>query len=154
MAKGRYVIPTVMGQLGREMYLVNGNLPKDQKVGLARYVNRRGVCAKDQEGIAKIPNIDRQDYQVPTMLTELVVIDHDSLRNRNHTASEAVTIEGFIRNTIPSSKNAAELDGWFLYEKNGDLTPLKIAKFSINLLDDSTKRHLIDQISGRGPSRW
>lgn len=149
MSKGKYVIPVVMGQPSQELYLITGNVSKDQKSALARFVTRRSVMEGDQVGIAKAAEKYRSAYSVPRFLTELELVDHTHYRNGKITRSQATIIEGFIRNTIPSSKSQAELDGWFLVDKNGDLMPLKLAKFSINLLDDTNKWRIIDALFGR-----
>lgn len=149
MSKGKYVIPVVMGQPGQEMYVITGTLLRDQKSSLARYVTRRAVMKGDEAGIAKATEKCHRDYVAPRYITELELLDHTHYRNGKITRSEAQILEGFIRNTIPSSKSQSELDGWFLVDKNGDLMPLKLAKFSINLLDDTNKYRIIDSLYGR-----
>lgn len=149
MSKGKYVIPVVMGQPGQEMYVIMGTALRDQKSSLARFVTRRAVMKGDEVGIAKATEKCRSDYTAPRYITELELVDYTHYRNGKITRSEAKVLEGFIRNTIPSSKSQAELDGWFLVDKNGDLMPLKLAKFSINLLDDTNKYRIIDALHGR-----
>lgn len=149
MSKGKYVIPVVMGHPGQEMYVITGNPPRDQKSSLARFVTRRAVMKGDEAGIAKATEKCRHDYVAPRYITELELLDYTHYRNGKITRSEATILEGFIRNTIPSSKSQSELDGWFLVDKNGDLMPLKLAKFSINLLDDTNRYRIIDSLYGR-----
>lgn len=149
MSKGKYVIPVVMGQPGQEMYLITGSMFKDQKSALARFVTRRAVLESDAAGIAKATEKCRSDYTAPRYITELELVDHTHIRNGKFTRATALIIEGFIRNTIPSSKSQSELDGWFLVDKNGDLMPLKLAKFSINLLEETNKWRIIDALFGR-----
>lgn len=150
MSKGKYIIPVVMGQPGQELYLVKGNFPRELKTALARYVTRRAVLPADESGVTKATEKCRYDYQAPKFLTELEIVDGTFVRQGKVGRSQAIAIEGFLRNTIPSSKTQSELDGWFLVEKNGDLVPLKLAKFSINLLDDNNKQQLINDINGHG----
>lgn len=150
MSKGKYVIPVVMGELGQELYLINGTLPRDQKTGLARYVTRRAVLERDAVGVEKATEKCRGNYVAPRYLTELDLVTSDDYRTGKHLRSTARVLEGFIRNTGAAlSKTQSELDGWFLVEKSGDLMPLKLAKFSINLLDDDARHRLVDSLYGR-----
>lgn len=146
MPRGKYVIPHVMGSLGQELYLVNGTVPVKGKIALAKVIRRRGVIEKDLPGLNKIPEIACGRYAVPTMLTEIQVIDGS--QKDTHTLSEAMAVEGFITNTRKLSKSQSELDGWFLFERKGDLTPLKLAKFSINLLEDQVRQALVESVNG------
>lgn len=149
MSKGKYVIPVVMGQPGQEMYVITGSTLKDQKSSLGRFITRRAVMPGDMAGIAKATEKCRSDYTAPRYVTEIELVDHTHIRNGKFTRAMAQLIEGFIRNTIPSSKTQSELEGWYLVDKNGDLMPLKLAKFSINLLDDTNKWRIIDALYGR-----
>lgn len=138
MPRGKYIIPLVMGTLGQELYLIKGQMPKDCKIALAKSICRRGVIASDHAGLNKIPDIASGRYKLPAFLTEIEIIDgHGS-----YAPKEVKAVEGFILNTAKLSRNQSELDGWYLYERKGDLTPLKMAKFSINLIDDAARDSL------------
>lgn len=144
MSKGKYLVPVHMGQPGNELYLIKGELPAGQSIGLARCVKRRGVTANDLPGIGKM-NHPRMNFSTPAVLTEVEIVSHDTVTTRK----DCQTIEQFIRNTLYASKNLAELEGWYTYERKGELIPLKIAKFSINLLDEDTKQSMIDAVYRR-----
>lgn len=145
---GKYVIPVIMGQLGRELYLVNGEVPRDQRVVLARAINRRQVRDRDLKWINRIPGVGQYGYIPPSFLTEVEILDSQSVRDRAVSLSQASLIEGFIEGTIRLSRSQTELDGWFVFEKKGDLTPLKIARFSLNLLELPERRALIAPLGG------
>lgn len=150
MSKGKYVVPVVMGELGQEMYLINGVFPRDQKTALGRSGTRRAVLERDAAGVEKAIEKGRGNYLAPRYLTEIDLVTREDYRTGKHMRSEARVLEGFIRNTgTTMSKSCSELDGWFLVEKSGDLMPLKLAKFSINLLDDDTREKMVDSLFGR-----
>ena len=147
MSKGKYVVPVVMGELGQEMYLINGVMPRDQKTALGRFVTRSAVLDRDTDGVTKAVEKGGYNYQTPRFLTEIDLISRDNHRHQKPLYSEARALEGFIRNTgTTMSKAQTELDGWYLVDKSGDLMPLKLAKFSINLLDSDAREKMIDSL--------
>lgn len=139
MSKGKYVVPVVLGKPARELYFVKGALPRDHKFGFARLVGRRALLEADKTGMKDLPEIKSHDYQYPSFVTELEVVkDTQDLK-----LSTRQVLRGFVNNTLTSKTAFKELNDWFLLERNGELTPLALAKFSINLLDRDQKLDLL-----------
>lgn len=139
MSKGRYVVPVVLGKPGRELYFVRGALPRDHKFGFARLVTRRGFLESDKAGMSDLPETKTYDYQYPSFVMELEVVKD----TQDLTWSTRQTLRGFVNNTLSSKGPLKELNDWFLLERNGELMPLNLARFSINLLEREEKTDLL-----------
>lgn len=144
MSRAKYLIPSIMGEPGRELYVVRGDIPKGQKLILARKLFSRMVNDQDQKYIDKLLGpYDRRPDRAQGVETL-------SFDNKDRVSvKEAVLIHGYITNTLPGAYRAPELSQWYIYERPGDIGPLKLARFSINLLSTDERKALlsiIDQI--------
>lgn len=140
MSRGKYVVPVIMGSPGSEMYVVKGDVPKGQNVVLAKLSMERGLSQREIK-IAEGFVANGKMSSIPVKLRELDVVTGDRLDLI--TDVEAALIQGYIDNTLPGAFRAPQINPWFLFEKPGDITPLKLARFSINLLSKSDRNELI-----------
>lgn len=139
-------MPIVMGEASREVYRIEGDLAKNEKVFLLRLVRTRSVIQRDERQIKKL--METYKLQAPPLrIIELEVI------NDNNKASvdphHAALIHGYITNLLPGAFKAPELNDWFILEKPAELTSLKMARFAINLLDDDSRQQLLGLLVNR-----
>lgn len=146
MSKGKYVVPVVMGQLSNELFLVKGDIPRASGISLVRLNGERGITAKDERAASKIYERTGKPSVLPSRVKEATVINDDTAHDISDL--EATLVMGFINNTLPGAFKAPEFKNWFIYER-GDLTPLKLARFSINLLEHSERRALVSSFKHR-----
>jgi hypothetical protein len=145
MAKGKYVIPVVMGQPGAELFLVKGNIAVGSRFALVRFDTERGITERDTKALEKLYERDSRSTVKPSRVKELSLVDES---NTNAvTELEATLVTGYVNNTLPGASRAPELKDWYIYEKSGDLTPLRFAKFSINLLGRDERKALVEVIA-------
>ena len=147
MARGKYVVPVVMGQPGAELFLVKGTIDGPSRFALVKLETERGLTEKDEKALEKFYEKAGRMTVVHNRVKELVMVDASNAASV--TAVEAGLVTGYINNTLPGADRAPELKNWFIYEKSGDLVPLKFARFSINLLDKSERASLVSAISGK-----
>ncbi|MCY1282878.1 hypothetical protein D9M68_18510 [compost metagenome] len=145
MAKGKYVIPVVMGQPGAELFLVKGNIAVGSRFALVRFESERGITERDTKALEKIYERDSRSTVKPSRVKELSLVDESNANAVSE--AEATLVTGYVNNTLPGAFRAPELKDWFIYEKSGDLVPLKFARFAINLLDHSERKALIEAIA-------
>lgn len=147
MSKGRYVVPVVMGQPGNELFLVKGEVPKASGLMLVRLGNERGLTSKDEVEMTKLFEKAGKPSILPTRVKELTPINDATAHDVSNV--EATLVTGYINNTLPGAFRAPELKNWFIYERNGDLTPLKLARFAINLLERDERKALVSSLAGK-----
>ncbi|MNO12952.1 hypothetical protein D3C76_25720 [compost metagenome] len=150
MSKGKYVIPVILGQPGDELYLVKGDVPVRHGMALVRLATERGLTARDEKELDKL--IDRMGElkRRPSRLKELHVLTDEVV----HTVEqrEATLVQGYINNTLPGAFRAPELNNWYIFERQGDLTPLKLARFAINLLERSERMTMLGNLTRKSVS--
>lgn len=151
MSKGRYVVPVVLGQPSGELFLVKGEVPRETGMMLVRLGNERGLTPKDEKELAKYFERNGKPSIIPSRVKELIPINEDTASEVSR--EEATLVHGYINNTLPKAFNAPELKNWFIYERNGDLTPLKLARFAINLLERSERQGLVRPIAVKAMPR-
>lgn len=145
MSKGKYVVPVVMGQPGNELFLVKGEVPRALGLALVRLDAERGLTAKDEKALERLYEKTGRPSVMPTRLKELSLIHDENVADI--TVDEATLVTCYINNTLPGAFRAQELKNWFIYERNGDLTPLKLARFAINLLDHAERKALVRSVA-------
>lgn len=145
MAKGKYVIPVVMGQPGAELFLVKGSLVGSSRFALVKFESERAIQERDEKALEKIYEKNSRSTVKPSRVKELSLVDESNAHAV--TKIEAGLVAGYVNNTLPGAFRAPELKGWFLYERTGDLVPLKFARFAINLLDHDERKALIEVIA-------
>lgn len=145
MSAKKYVIPVVMGRPAHEIFLMNGTLDVGQKTALVRLVTERSIIAKDEKNIQSLIKTGKL-LDRPSRIKEVEIINLESIDTVSK--KEAALIYGYIHNTLPGAFKAPEMSKWFLYEKPNDITPLKMARFSINLLRQEERIDLIGWMSG------
>ncbi|QTH80477.1 hypothetical protein PA10_00279 [Pseudomonas phage pPa_SNUABM_DT01] len=150
MSKGKYVIPVILGQPGSELYLVKGDLPPRQGMALVRLTGERQLNAKDEKELDKLIERMGPPKNRPARLTELTFLNDTVITLVDQ--HEATLVQGYINNTLPGAFRAPELNNWYIFERQGDLTPLKLARFAINLLERSQRMELLGNLSGKSVS--
>lgn len=149
MSKGKYVVPVILGQPGNELFLVKGEVPVKQGMALVRFSVERGLCIKDEKALERLWEKTGAPKNRPTRVKELHVLD-TSLEGV--TQREATLVQGYINNTLPGAFRAVELNNWYIFEKQGDLTPLKLARFAINLLERKERTELLGSLARKAVS--
>lgn len=144
MSKGKYVVPVILGQPGSELFLVKGEVPARQGMALVRFNSERGLCIKDEKALERLWEKSGTPKNRPTRVKELHMLDTTL---EGVTQREATLVQGYINNTLPGAFRAAELNHWYIFEKQGDLTPLKLARFAINLLERSERLQLLGSLA-------
>ncbi len=140
MSKGKYVIPVVMGQPGSELFLVKGEIPRGQSMVLIRQMGIRALTPKDERAMEKLLEKSYSQNR-PNRVKELVLVDAESIGEIS--AHEATLVHGYIMNVLPGAFKAPELQNWYLFERPGEITSLKMARFAINLLERQEKHDLL-----------
>jgi len=143
MSKVSYVLPVVLGQPGRELFLIKGDLPRDARMALVRNVSVRSLTSKDEQALIKLKTYNPREA-LPERVRELELINASTVGNV--TDHEATLVHGYITNVLPGAFKVPELTGWYLFERPGEVTPLKLARFSINLLDRLQRMALVDDL--------
>ncbi len=140
MSKGKYVIPIIMGRPGRDLYLVNTTIPSGQDMVLVRHVVERAITPKDVKALERLIEPSEEFELTHKRLNELSPPEDilDAI-----TRHEATLVQGYINNILPGAFKAKELNNWFIFDKQGDLTPLKLARFAINLLERNDRKSLL-----------
>lgn len=149
MSKGRYVVPVILGQPGNELFLVKGEVPARQGMALVRFNVERGLCIKDEKALERLWERNGVPKNRPTRVKELHVLDSIL---EGVTQREATLVQGYINNTLPGAFRAVELNNWYIFEKQGDLTPLKLARFAINLLERKERTDLLGSLAKKAVS--
>lgn len=144
MSKGKYVVPVILGQPGNELFLVKGEVPAKQGMALVRFDVERGLCVKDEKALERLWEKTGAPRNRPTRVKELQIIDATL---EGVTQREATLVQGYINNTLPGAFRAVELNNWYIFERQGDLTPLKLARFAINLLERKERTELLGNLS-------
>lgn len=144
MSKGKYVVPVILGQPGNELFLVKGEVPVKQGMALVRFNVERGLCIKDEKALERLWEKTGAPKNRPTRVKELHVLDTSLEGVTQH---EATLVQGYINNTLPGAFRAVELNNWYIFEKQGDLTPLKLARFAINLLERKERTELLGSLA-------
>lgn len=139
MSKGKYVLPVILGQPGRELFFVKGEIPKGQDIVLARKLTERMVIDRDRKHIERLIKDDR--VPAPQRVTELEVVVQPLSEAISDV--EASLIHHYVNNTLPGAFKSPMLSQWFVFERPGDITPLKLARFAINLLSNEERRVLL-----------
>lgn len=152
MSKGRYVVPVVMGQLGSELFLVKGEVPRSVGMALVRLDSERGLTVKDEKALVKLYEKIGHPTVKHIRLKEASLINQINVNAISEV--EATLVTGYINNTLPGAFRAPELSNWFIYERQGDLIPLKLARFTINLLEHSERKELISHISAKAAASY
>lgn len=146
MPAGKYVMPIVMGEASREVFLIQGEMAKSEEVFLLRHVKTRAVLPKDERHITRLLENNRRAER-PVRIMELEIIcDANKGSIEPH---EACLIHGYITNLLPGAFKAPELNDWFILEKPSELTSLKMARFAINLLDCGSRTRLLSFLHSR-----
>ena len=146
MPAGKYVMPIVMGEASREVFLIQGEMAKSEEVFLLRHVKTRAVLPKDERHITRLLENNRRAER-PVRIMELEIIcDANKGSIEPH---EACLIHGYITNLLPGAFKAPELNDWFILEKPSELTSLKMARFAINLLDSASRTRLLSFLHSR-----
>lgn len=149
MSKGKYVIPVILGQPGSELFLVKGEVPAKQGMALVRFNVERGLCKIDEKALERLWEKSGTPNTRPTRVKELHVLDTTLDGVTKH---EATLVQGYINNTLPGAFRAVELNNWYIFERQGDLTPLKLARFAINLLERSERMNLLGSLAKKSVS--
>ncbi|MNH65383.1 hypothetical protein D3C73_173920 [compost metagenome] len=144
MSKGKYVVPVILGQPGNELFLVKGEVPAKQGMALVRFDVERGLCVKDEKALERLWEKTGAPRNRPTRVKELQILDATL---EGVTQREATLVQGYINNTLPGAFRAVELNNWYIFERQGDLTPLKLARFAINLLERKERTELLGDLS-------
>lgn len=144
MSKGKYVVPVILGQPGNELFLVKGEVPAKQGMALVRFDVERGLCVKDEKALERLWEKTGVPKNRPTRVKELQVLDTTL---EGVTQREATLVQGYINNTLPGAFRAVELNNWYIFERQGDLTPLKLARFAINLLERKERTELLGTLA-------
>lgn len=147
MSKGKYVIPVVMGQPGSELFLVKGEIPRGQSMILIRLTSVRGLTPKDERAVDKLLEKSRSDHSRPTRVKELSLITPENVNEVS--PYESTLVHGYIMNTLPGAFKAPEMQNWYIFERPGDITSLKMARFAINLLEREEKVELLGALHTR-----
>lgn len=145
MAKVKYVVPVILGQRSRELFLVKGEIPKDQNLILVRRVGERGLVDKDVRHLDKLLAGQYSDIPRPDRVKELEHINGETVGSI--TSREATLVHGYITNVLPGAFKAPELNNWYIFERPGEIIPLKLARFSINLLDRAERTALVSALN-------
>jgi len=149
MSKGKYVIPVIMGQPGSDLFLVKGEIPARQGMALVRFNVERGLTLRDEKALERLLEKTGTMKSRPTRVKELSVLETIL---ETVTQREATLVQGYINNTLPGAFRAVELNNWYIFEKQGDLTPLKLARFAINLLERSERMELLGGLARKSVS--
>ncbi len=145
MARGKYVVPVILGQPGRELFYVKGEIPRGLSMVLARKVDERGLTDRDRKQLTRLLGNEGESLPSFDRVKDLELITtHESSLGGEF---EATLIHGYVTNTLPGAFRASELNRWYIFERPGELTPLKLARFAINLLDHSERSALIKPLS-------
>jgi hypothetical protein len=145
MSKGKYVIPVIMGQPGSELFLVKGEIPRGQSMVLVRLTSIRALAPKDTKALDKLLEKSGSAQTRPTRVKELNLITPENINEVS--AQEATLVHGYIMNLLPGAFKAPEMQNWYIFERPGDITSLKMARFAINLLERSEKVELLGAIN-------
>jgi len=146
MSKGKYIIPVVMGQPGSELFLVHGEIPRGQSMVLVRLTGERALTTKDETALAKLLEKVGSNTSPPKRVKEVTLITSET--RGDVSAHEATLVHGYITNVLPGAFKAPEMSNWYLFERPGDITSLKMARFAINLLDRSERTELLGELNG------
>lgn len=142
MSKGRYIIPTVTGEAGTEVLVINR--ASVSSGWLLRTVCVRGVLPKDRSGIQRAIEMGRLHGASLNRVRELEPIDTcDSL-----TIAERSVLKGFIRGDLPGAYKAPELNGWYILERFGEVTPLRLAAFYLSMLPREDRLSMLAPFQG------
>lgn len=144
MSRGKYLLPVVMGRPGQELFIVRGGIPRGQKCVLAKQVLSRVAIEADLKHIERLSGPGNSNQ--PTKVREIATLSPatvDLVSTR-----EASLICGYINNTLPGAFKAPEMSEWYIYDKSGDISPLKLSRFSINLLDTGERNALVELLKG------
>lgn len=144
MQKGRYIIPAILGNPGDELFLIKGRLVKTQAMTLVRFSTERMMDDEDEQGVSDLFSGTYTARPQPKRVKVLLTLD-DAIHDI--TDREATLVNGYIHNTLPGAFRAKELKQWYIYEKQGDLTPLNLARFAINLMDRSDRVSLLGSLA-------
>lgn len=140
MSKGKYIIPVIMGRPGRDLYLVNCSIPSGRDMVLVRHSVERAITPRDIKAIERLVE-PSEDFELQHKRLNELSPPEDILDSISR--HEATLVQGYINNILPGAFKAKELNNWFIYDKQGDLTPLKLARFAINLLERSDRKDLL-----------
>ena len=146
MPAGKYVMPIVMGEASREVFLIKVEMAKSEEVFLLRHVKTRAVLHKDEKHITRLMENNRRAER-PVRIMELEIISEANKGSIE--PHEACLIHGYITNLLPGAFKAPELNDWFILEKPSELTSLKMARFAINLLDCGSRTRLLSFLHSR-----
>lgn len=146
MQKGKYIIPAILGNPGDELFLIKGRLVKTQAMTLVRFSTERMMDDEDVQGANELFTGTYTRRPQISRVKVLLTLD-DAIADIND--REATLVNGYIKNTLPGAFRAKELKQWYIYEKQGDLTPLNLARFAINLMDNSDRSSLLGNLGKR-----
>lgn len=141
MSKAKYVVPVIMGHPGSELFLVKGEIPRGQTMVLVRLIAERALTSKDERGMERLFSKSSPPEKRPTRVKEVSLITPELLTQVNE--YEATLVHGYINNVLPGAFRAPEISKWYIFERPGDITSLKLARFAINLLEREERVQLL-----------
>jgi len=145
MSKGKYIIPVILGQRGRELFFVKGDIPRNRNLILVRKFGERGLTDKDIRHLDKLLEGQHSDIPRPNRVKELEHIGAQSIGLISE--REATLVHGYVTNVLPGAFKAPELSNWYILERPSEITPLKLARFSINLLERTERSALVEALN-------